>query len=209
MGNAVAGSEAENTHYHSRGGQWFRTLGPGLHVVASVAVVIVATQMTALPAAGSGPHGRHCVARLGTSQPTMRCFAALNAAVAAATNGRMQLPSDTTGADLRSIPLNGAAAPGNYDVVSIEWTGSTYTGSSLTWEAPSPCGTYANASMPRGWNDTIRSVAQYSGCATTLYWDINFGGATRAIDVNASVPDLGNFDANTSSQKWCPVLGCS
>jgi hypothetical protein len=63
--------------------------------------------------------------------------------------------------------------------------------------------------MPRGWNDTIRSVAQYSGCATTLYWDINFGGATRAIDVNESVLDLGDFDANVSSQKWCPVFSCS
>jgi hypothetical protein len=179
-------------------------------VVASVALVIVATQMgVALPAAGSGPQSRHCVARLGTSQPTMRCFGALNAAVAAATNGRVQLPSTTTGADLRSIPLNGAAASGDYYVVSIEWTRSNYTGSSLTWQGPSPCGTYANSSMPRGWNDTIRSVAQYSGCATTLYWDINFGGATRAIGVNASVPDLGDFDANASSQKWCPVFSCS
>jgi hypothetical protein len=180
-------------------------------VAASVALLIGATQVgAAVPAAASGPHGRHCVAQLGISQPTMRCFAALNAAVAAATNGRVQLRSNLTGADLRSIPLNGAAAaPGDYYVVSIEWTGSNYTGSSLTWQAPSPCGIYANSSMPRGWNDTIRSVAQYSGCATTLYWDINFGGATRAIDVNASVPDLGDFDANLSSQKWCPVLRCS
>ena len=212
MGNAVAGSGARSTDRHpTRGRPWFRALRRGLHVAASVALLIGATQMgAAVPAAASGPHGRNCVAQLGISQPTMRCFAGLNAAVAAATNGRVQLPSGTTGADLRSIPLNdAAAAPGDYDVVSIEWTGSNYTGSSLTWQGPSPCGTYANSSMPRGWNDTIRSVAQYSGCATTLYWDINFGGATRAIDVNASVPDLGDFDANVSSQKWCPVFSCS
>jgi hypothetical protein len=180
-------------------------------VAASVVLVIGATQMvTAVPAAASGPHGRHCVARLGALQSTMRCFAGLNVAVAAATNGRVQLPSSITGADLRSIPLNSAAgAPGDYYVVSIEWTGSNYTGASLTWEAPSPCGSYANSSMPRGWNDTIRSVAQYSGCATTLYWDVNFVGASRAIDVNVSVLDLGDFDANVSSQKWCPVFSCS
>jgi hypothetical protein len=212
MGNAVAGSGARSTHHHRpRGRPWFRACGPGLHVAASVALVVGATQMVAtLPAAASGPPGRHCVARLGASQPTMRCFAGLNAAVAAATDGRVQLPSNITGADLRSIPLNRArAASSDYYVVSIEWTGSNYTGASLTWQASSPCGDYANSSMPRGWNDRIRSVAQYSGCATTLYWDINFGGATRPIDVNVSVPDLGDFDANVSSQKWCPVLKCS
>jgi len=187
MGNAVAGFGARRTHHHhpTRGRPWVRALGPGLHVAASVALVIVTAQMgAAVPAAASGLHGRHCVAQLGTSDPTMRCFAGMNAAVA-------------------------AAASSDYYVVSIEWTGSNYTGSSLTWEGPSPCGAYANSSMPRGWNDAIRSVAQYSGCATTLYWDINFGGATRAIDVNASVPDLGDFDAHVSSQKWCPVFSCS
>ena len=211
MGNAVAGSGARSTHHHARGRPWFRALGPGLHVAASVALVIGATQVgAAVPAGASGPHGRHCVARLGASQPTMRCFAGVSAAVAAATNGRVQLPSDTTGAELRRIPLNRAApASGDYYVVSIEWTGSNYTGASLTWQATSPCGAYANSSMPRGWNDTIRSVAQYSGCATTLYWDIDFGGASHAIDVNVSVLDLGNFDANVSSQKWCPVFKCS
>jgi hypothetical protein len=179
-------------------------------VAASVALVIGAMQTgTTVPAAASGPHARHCVARLGASQPTMRCFAGLNAAVAAATSGRVQLLSNITGADLRSIPLNSAgAASGDYYVVSIEWTGANYTGASLTWQATAPCGNYANSSMPRGWNDTIRSVAQYSGCATTLYWDINFGGDSRAIDVNASMLDLGDFDANVSSQKWCPVFSC-
>jgi hypothetical protein len=180
-------------------------------VAASLALVVGATQVgAAVSATASGPPGRHCVARLGPSQPTMHCFAGLNAAIAAATNGRVHLPSSITGAGLRSIPLNGAAPiSGDYYVVSIEWTGSNYTGASLTWQATAPCGAYANSSMPRGWNDTIRSVAQYSGCATTLYWDINFGGTSRAIDVNVSVLDLGDFDANVSSQKWCPVFSCS
>jgi hypothetical protein len=161
-------------------------------------------------AAPSSAQGRHCVAQLGPAQPTMRCFTGLNAAVAAATNGRVRLMSTTTGAELAAMPLNmPAAASGDYHVVSIEWTGSNYTGASLTWQTPSPCGSYASSSMPRGWNDTVRSVAQYSGCATTLYWDTNFGGATRALNVNVSMPDLGSFDANTSSQKWCAVFSCS
>jgi Peptidase inhibitor family I36 len=165
-------------------------------VAASITLVVGATQMGPAPVAQAGPtgaaaspgassslgpYGRHCVAQLGVAEPTMRCFALLSAAVAA---------SD------------------RYNVVSIEWTRSNYTGASLTWQGPSPCGDYASSSMPRGWNDTIRSVAQYSGCATTLYRDAGFGGSARAIGVNASVPDLGAFDASLSSQKWCPASGC-
>jgi hypothetical protein len=190
-------------------------LGLGLHLAASIALVIGSAQMGAaqMGAAGatgaSGAHPRHCVAQLGMSQPTMRCFTSLNAAVAAATNGRVQLLATTTGAALATMPLNSRAGVfGNYYVVSIEWTGSNYTGASLTWQTPSPCGYFGSSSMPRGWNDTIRSVAQYSGCATTLYWDVNFAGASKPIDVNASVPDLGDFDANLSSQKWCPIYSC-
>ena len=220
MGNAVAGSKARRIRRHTRGGPRgrprVRALGRGLHVAASIALVIGATQMgsTAIgdahPAGPSSSHGRHCIAQLGAPQPTMRCFAGLNAAVAAATNGRVQVPSTITGAALATMQLNSAAvAASDYDVVSIEWTGSNYSGASLTWQTQAPCGHFSSSSMPRGWNDTIRSVAQYSGCATTLYWDINFGGASRAIDVNASVADLGSLDANVSSQKWCPVFSCS
>jgi hypothetical protein len=222
MGNAVVCSGARRICHHPRGGTRrrlgrrprARALGPALHVAASVALVIGSTQIGAAQVAGaaapSGAHGRHCVAQLGASRPTMHCFATLKDAVAAATNGRLRLPSSTTGAALATMPINsGAAASSDYHVVSIEWTGSNYTGASLTWQTPSPCGSYASSSMPRGWNDTIRSVAQYSGCSTSLFWDVDFGGDSHAFDVNASVPDLGSFDANVSSQKWCPVFSCS
>src|SRR5439155_1041438 len=104
---------------------------------------------------------------------------------------------------IRHHPRGGQAARalghGLHVAASIEWTKSNYGGASLTWQAPSSCGDFASSSMPRGWNDAIRSVAQYSGCGTTLYRDVNFGGATLPIDVNASVPDLGTFDGNVSS----------
>ncbi len=212
MGNAVVRPDARRIRHHPRGGQAARALGHGLHVAASIALVIGAAQIVgrplgaALPAGLSSGQGRNCVAQLGA--PTMRCFAALNAAVAAATNGRVRLLAGTTGAALQAIPLNQGAGASDYHVVSIEWTKSNYGGASLTWQAPSPCGDFASSSMPRGWNDAIRSVAQYSGCGTTLYRDVNFGGATLPIDVNASVPDLGTFDGNVSSQKWCPKSPC-
>ena len=213
MGNAVVRPDARRIRHHARGGPALRALGQGLHVAASIALMIGAAQMggrpvgATLPAGLSSGHGRHCVAQLGAS--TMRCFAALNTAVAAATDGRVQLLASTTGAALQAIPLNQGAGASDYLVVSIEWTRSNYSGASLTWQAPSSCGNYASSMMPRGWNDAIRSVAEYSGCATTLYWDVNFGGASDAIDVNASVPDLGSFDGNVSSQKWCPESPCN
>jgi Peptidase inhibitor family I36 len=213
MGNAVVRSPARRIRLHPRKSPAFRALGQGLYVAAGIALMIGAAQIggrpvgATLPAGPSSGQARHCVARLGA--PTMRCFTALNAAVAAATNGRVHLLAGTTGAALQAIPLNQGAGASDYHVVSIEWTRPNYSGASLTWQAPSSCGDFASSSMPRGWNDAIRSVAQYSGCATTLYWDMSFGGATQAIDVNASVPDLGSFDGNVSSQKWCPESPCN
>ena len=213
MGNAVVRSQARRIRDRLRASPVFGALGKGLHVAAAISLMIGAAQLGRRPAGTTQPGGlsraggRHCVAKLGA--PTMRCFGALNAAVAAATDGRIQLPAGTTGAALQAIPLNRGAGASDYRVVSIEWTGSNYSGASLTWQAPSSCGDYVSSSMPRGWNDAIRSVAQYSDCASTLYWDVNFGRDTLPIDVDASVPDLGHFDANVSSQKWCPVLPCS
>jgi hypothetical protein len=213
MGNAVARSQARRIRHRPRTNPAFGALGKGLHVAAAIALMIGAAQLGGRPVAATQPGGlsraggRNCVAKLGA--PTMRCFGALNAAVAAATAGRVQLLAGITGPALQGIPLNQGAGNSDYHVVSIEWTKSNYSGASLTWQAPSSCGDYASSSMPRGWNDAIRSVAQYSDCASTLYRDVNFGGATLPVDVNASVPDLGHFDANVSSQKWCPVLPCS
>ena len=213
MRNAVVRSEVRRIRHYPRASPAFRALRHGLHVAASITLIIGAAQIggrpvgATLPAGLSGGRGRHCVAQLGAL--TMRCFAALNAAVADATGGRVQLLAGTTGAALRAIPLNRGAGASDYHVVSIEWTRSNYSGASLTWQAPSSCGDYASSSMPRGWNDAIRSVAQYSGCATTLYWDVNFGGADDVIGVNASVPELGSFDGNVSSQKWCPESPCN
>jgi hypothetical protein len=213
MGNAAVRSQARRIRHRPRASPASGALGKGLHVAAAIALMIGAAQLGRRPVAATQPgglaraRGRHCVAKFGA--PTMRCFGALNAAVAAATDGRVQLPAGTTGAYLQAIPLNQGAGNSDLHVVSIEWTRPNYSGASLTWQAPSPCGDYASSSMPRGWNDAIRSVAQYSDCASTLYWDLSFGGAALPIDVNASVPDLGRFDANVSSQKWCPVLPCS
>ena len=214
MGNAAVRFQAGRIRDRPTGIPGVRALRQGLRVAALIALLIGAGQIgggqvgATLPAGLSSAHGRHCVAQVGAPAPSMRCFADLNAAVAAATDGRVRLLASITGAALRAIPLNNGAPASNYHVVSIEWTRSNYTGASLTWQAPSSCGDYASSSMPRGWNDAIRSVAQYSGCATTLYWDVNFAGTTRAIDVNVSVPDLGSLNANVSSQKWCPVLSC-
>src|SRR2546429_296169 len=123
MGNAVVRPDARRSRHRPRGSPAFRALGQGLHMAASIALMIGATHIggrqvgATLPDGPSSGHGQHCVAQLGARPPTMRCFTALNAAVAAATDGRVQLLASTTGAALRAIPLNDGAGASDYHVV--------------------------------------------------------------------------------------------
>jgi len=206
--NAVAGFDAVVIN-RPRSRRTPRRSGRLLRLAAIVTLFAGMLLSRSLPGEATPATGPHCVARLGASLPSLRCFNTLSDAIAAATHGRVHLPQGTTGPQIRDMALIQGAAASNIYVLSVEWTGSNFSGPSLTWEGSSPCGYYANSSMPSGWNDTIRSVAQYSGCATTLYWDINFGGPTYPINVNAQVADLGGFDKNMSSQKWCPAYPCS
>lgn len=69
-------------------------------------------------------------------------------------------------------------------------------------------GSKDTVSMPSGWNDEVSSVHNYSNCATTLFWNSNFGQPTYNIGKNAGASSLGAFNDQTSSQKWCPSSPC-
>ena len=64
------------------------------------------------------------------------------------------------------------------------------------------------ANMPAGWDDVTESVAAYSGCATTLFEQKNYGQPEYAIHVNASVSSLGSFNNEADSQLFCNYFGC-
>jgi len=138
-------------------------------------------------------------------------FATFAEAIAVATDNRLQLAPSTTTGDVTEQQLDAASRDGPLTdvVIGIDYSGSNFSGNSLTWTKPSGCGTYSTSSMPAGWNDVIKSVQNFNGCATTLYQNINFGGSTSTTAVNSSSSDLGSFDSQASSQKWCTSsAGC-
>jgi len=93
-------------------------------------------------------------------------------------------------------------------VLSIDYKDANFGGSTFTWYQTSTCGSFQTGSMPSGWNDMISSVAAYSGCATTLFYNINFGQPTYLITVNGNAASLGSMNDKTSSQKWCHTYPC-
>jgi len=156
---------------------------------------------------------KFCVARAelagSRAAPTMTCYSTFAASIRAATSGRISLPASARPTSLTPDQLNaGPAVPNTTYVLSIDWADTGFTGASLTWEQSSKCGSFQVSSMPPGWNDVVESVETFSGCANTLYENINFGGSTFSIGRNSSADTLGSFNDKTSSEKWCTAKPC-
>ena len=178
-------------------------------VVSIVLSALVISTLSAAPASASSSQ-RHCVERASTAASTheaMRCFKTFDAAINAATGGKVHLKNASSGRQISQSEL-AAAGPLTTVVLSVDYHDSNFSGSTLTWYQSVGCGYYQAGSMPSGWNDVVSSVAVYSGCANTLFHDSNFGGSTFRIGVNGSAASLGSFNDQTSSEKWCPVYPC-
>jgi hypothetical protein len=163
----------------------------------------------------SSGHGRYCVARAepagSTARPAMTCYATFSDSIRAATGGRVRLPASARPGSLSPDQLNAAAAsvsPETVFVLSIDYKDANFSGPTLTWTQSSGCGAFRASSMPSGWNDVVSSVVTKSGCANTLYQNINFGGSTFSIGRNSSAAGLGSFNDQTSSEKWCTAKPC-
>lgn len=79
-----------------------------------------------------------------------------------------------------------------------------FGGSSYIWTG-SPCtssNSYANKSMPSGWNDRVGSVRTYLNCRNDLYWDVNYGPPVYPIAANHNQASLGAMNDQASSLKW-------
>jgi len=156
----------------------------------------------------------YCVAKAmpagSAATPAVACFATFAASIRAATDGRVRLPGRARPGSVTPDQINAAAgpAPATVYILSIDYQNSDYGGNSLTWTQSSKCGTFQASSMPSGWNDIVSSVQASSGCATTLFWNINFGSPTYPIAKNGSKATLGVFNDETSSQSWCTASPC-
>ncbi len=161
----------------------------------------------------SSGKGQYCTAEAqptGSSvTPTATCYSTFSASIRAATGGRVRLPASAKPGSVTPDQLNaGANAPSSTFVLSIDYKDINFSGATLTWTQSNGCGSFQAGSMPSGWNDVVSSVITESGCANTLYKNINFGGTTFSIGRNSSAAKLGTFNDQTSSEKWCTAKPC-
>jgi Peptidase inhibitor family I36 len=167
------------------------------------------------PSSRSSTEGQYCTAQAepagSMATPTVTCYSTFSASISAATGGRVRLPASAKPGSVTPDQLNAGAAtvtPAIVFVLSIDYKDINFSGPTLTWTQSSGCGAFQAASMPSGWNDVVSSVVTRSGCANTLYKNINFGGTTFSIGRNNSAAQLGAFNDQTSSEKWCTAKPC-
>lgn len=153
-----------------------------------------------------------CVARAlpagSTAKPVAHCYTTFAQAIRAATGGRVRLPANATPRSVTPDQLNAGAGPDATYVLSIDYKDTHFNGGSLTWNQSSRCGKFQAGSMPSGWNNVVSSVANFNGCATTMYNNTNFSGASFSVGRNGSAATLGSFNDEASSQKWCTSAPC-
>jgi hypothetical protein len=184
-------------------------------LIALLTVGSTAAASTAPSLQDNATGKKYCVARAepawSTATPVATCYASFAASIFAATGGRVRLAASVKPGSVTPDELNATGddpPPPTTFVLSIDWMNVNFTGPSLTWEQTSRCGSFQVSSMPSGWNDVVSSVETFSGCANTLYENVNFGGSTFSIGRNSSAANLGSFNDKTSSQKWCTAKPC-
>jgi hypothetical protein len=180
-----------------------------LAVGAGVLAVLLlpANAAHAAPAAG-----RHCVVSASAAAP-MVCYSSFRTAMTNATGGRVtDAPTDAKAAltdeklekKLNALPSSTAsrapsAAAASNIVISVEYTGEGFGGSTLTVTGTHACDDFTSpveftmASMPSGWNDDIESFKGFANCAAMHFLHI---GATGPFN------DNGFFFFRTSFPSW-------
>jgi hypothetical protein len=186
-----------------------------LLLLVSIVGLVFASGGIANAATGttSSSTGHYCVAQavpVGRSHiPIATCYVTFARAISAATKGRVHLAASAKPGSVTPDQLNaGAQAPVTTFVLSIDYKNGNFSGAALTWTQTSKCGSFLASAMPTNWNDTVSSVSAASGCATTLFWNNNFGSPTFPIARNGSASSLGVFNDQTSSQSWCTASPC-
>jgi hypothetical protein len=178
-------------------------------------LIIAGTALAAAPiigpaqdavAAGNLPtSGTNCVQAatpVGGLPGSPVCFDRFDDAISFATGGQVHLldaaasrlvtPADLVGASPLTSPISIMYADAGYGGASFTWTGTACTSTH----------SYAEPSMPSGWNDRVGSMHVYQNCNNTLYADINYGGASVSSGRNGDESGLGALNDKGSSQTW-------
>ncbi|WP_144118545.1 hypothetical protein [Catellatospora sichuanensis] len=182
-----------------------------LHRAAMMIAAFAIVGLTAptAPAAAAEPVDKHCVARANVAEPQAICFDTFDKALQFASGGVLyDLPKGSSVA-AKVDALNAKFGVNVVNtVISIEYTGSNFTGSELIWTGTSgncstPTGNvdYFAASMPVGWANVISSFKTYANCWDKHYENTNFGGASVGYEPTRSYIGAA-MDNRTSSQRW-------
>ncbi|GAB4052061.1 hypothetical protein [Catellatospora paridis] len=183
-----------------------RQLHRAITTIAALALIGIAAPTS--PAAAAEPD-THCVARANVDNPQAVCFDTFAKALQFASGGVLyDLPKGSS-VSARVDALNAGFGVNVVNtVISIEYTGSSYTGSDLIWTGTSgncstPTGNvdYYATGMPAGWNNVITSFKTYANCWVKHYESPGFGGAVIGYGPTDSY--IGAvMDNQTSSQRW-------
>jgi hypothetical protein len=199
-------------------GRWAAArVSSSLAAAAIAGVAVLAGPAVAAQAATPAPAAdTHCVAYLtGDADPI--CFDTFAKALQKASSGRLTYgpknAQDAAGdatfrAKVDASNAARSASSAAYDtVISIEYTGSSYSGSDLIWVGTGNCSTSTNntdyevGSMPAGWVNVISSYLTFANCWVQHWEDPSHQGAV--VGYHGSRSYIGAaLDNRTSSQRW-------
>jgi hypothetical protein len=175
-------------------------------LIATPAATVVVAAPHALAAGTLQRTGAHCVQAatpiVGPAGSPV-CFARFDAAISFATGGKVNLADAASSRLVTSADLVGAS-PLTGSPISIMYANTAYGGDSFTWTGTACTSThsYAEPSMPAGWNDRVGSMHVYQNCNNTLYADSSYGGASVSSGRNGDESSLGSLNDKGSSQTW-------
>jgi hypothetical protein len=193
-------------------------IGAALFGVTVGAAPAVAKPGPAAPAAA--PNG-HCVVGLtpgSDKAASTNCFASFSEAISFATGGAVT-DTPTNSAEMSALTTkvnaaNAAAPPSVQAVISVEWFGLGFTGTSITFSGPVNCTTptsnidYQITLASVDW-DQISSFQSFSNCWVDHYFLQNFGlPRTGYFPTRSPVSTMNvgggpfNGDNNTRSIRW-------
>lgn len=155
--------------------------------------------------AGEAPSGAaskgHCAASPGQDPLVVSCFDTFSDAIYFATGGAVRLPATVGPDELTEEMLQPAA---DRTVISVEYKDPNYSGQSFVWYVNNSFGcttgwSYAQPTMPSGWNDVISSSASYGGCHYVRHYEHTYYGGSK---IDCTCATMGAMNDKTSSLKW-------
>ncbi|HVK24472.1 MAG TPA: hypothetical protein VM677_24200 [Actinokineospora sp.] len=150
----------------------------------TISALLSLSTLAALSVPAQAEPNRHCVVSLADN--TTKCHNSFQAAISAATGGRVTLTANTPAAAAADPAFAsaldraaGTMAAQASTVIGIEYSSDDYEGSSLIYSAPWGCDGDKDVAypdwwvneLPAWWNDEIESFRTYAGCAALHFWD--------------------------------------